>query len=142
MTRRVSRPTIIGALLRKELVAYSRDLVYLALTLVLLVVIPLLFRFLPDSVDETITLAVSPSLTTLVADARADLEAGGATPDQLAMLDELDLTSEAASPSSRSPTPTSSPASSRDVWRRGGRMRARRSSGTLPQSRSRRRRNR
>lgn len=94
MNRRVSRPAIIGALLRKELVAYSRDLVYLALTIFLLVLIPVLFRFLPDSVDETITLGVSPSLETLVADARADLEAGGATPEQIAALDELDLTSE------------------------------------------------
>lgn len=94
MNRRVSRPAIIGALLRKELLAYSRDLVYLALTIFLLVLIPVLFRFLPDSVDETITLAVSPSLDTLVADARADLEAGGATPEQLAALDELDLSEE------------------------------------------------
>ena len=94
MNRRVSRPAIIGALLRKELLAYSRDLVYLALTIFLLVLIPVLFRFLPDSVDETITLAVSPSLDTLVADARVDLQAGGATPEQIAALDELDLTSE------------------------------------------------
>lgn len=94
MNRRVSRPAIIGALLRKELLAYSRDLVYLALTIFLLVLIPVLFRFLPDSVDETITLGISPSLDTLVADARADLEAGGATPEQLAALDELDLASE------------------------------------------------
>ena len=94
MNRRVSRPAIIGALLRKELLAYSRDLVYLALTIFLLVLIPVLFRFLPDSVDETITLGISPSLDTLVADARADLEAGGATPEQLAALDELDLSEE------------------------------------------------
>lgn len=94
MNRRVSRPAIIGALLRKELLAYSRDLVYLALTIFLLVLIPVLFRFLPDSVDETITLGISPSLDTLVADARADLEAGGATPEQIAALDELDLASE------------------------------------------------
>ena len=94
MNRRVSRPAIIGALLRKELLAYSRDLVYLALTIFLLVLIPVLFRILPDSVDETITLGISPSLDTLVADARADLEAGGATPEQLAALDELDLSEE------------------------------------------------
>lgn len=94
MNRRVSRPAIIGALLRKELLAYSRDLVYLALTIFLLVLIPVLFRILPDSVDETITLGISPSLDTLVAEARADLEAGGATPEQLAALDELDLSEE------------------------------------------------
>jgi ABC-2 type transport system permease protein len=94
MSRRVSRPTIIGALLRKELTAYSRDLIYLGLTIALLVAIPVLFRLLPDSVDETITLALSPSVETLFADARADLEAAGATPEQLAMIEELDLADE------------------------------------------------
>ncbi|MDX5319400.1 MAG: ABC transporter permease [Actinomycetes bacterium] len=94
MNRRVSRPAIIGALLRKELVAYSRDLVYLVLTLAVLVLIPILFRFLPDSVDETITLAVAPSLATVVDEARAELVAQGATPEQLAALDELDLSGE------------------------------------------------
>src|SRR5690606_10642807 len=94
MSRRVSRPMIIGALLRKELTAYSRDLVYLGLTIALLIAIPLLFRLLPDSVDETITLAPSPSVETLVADARADLEGAGATPEQLAMLNQLDLADE------------------------------------------------
>jgi len=89
----MSRPAIIRALLRKDLVAYSRDLIYLGLTLVLLVVIPVVFRLLPDVVDETITLAVSPSLETLVAEGRAELLAQGAPPERLAALDELDLAS-------------------------------------------------
>ena len=59
MSRRVSRPTIIGALLRKELTAYSRDLVYLGLTIALLVAIPVLFRLLPDSVEKVIDQAIA-----------------------------------------------------------------------------------
>ncbi len=91
MNRRVTRLTIIGALLRKELVAYSRDLVYVGLTIALLIVLPLVFRIMPDAVDETITLAVSPSLPTMVDQARAELTARAAPPEQFARLDALDV---------------------------------------------------
>lgn len=91
MSRPVSRPAIIRALLGKEARIWSRDLVYLALTVALLVVVPVLFRILPDSVDETITLGVSPSVDSLVADARAELGELGTTAEQLAALDQSDL---------------------------------------------------
>ncbi|MBN2847790.1 MAG: ABC transporter permease [Coriobacteriia bacterium] len=92
MSRPISRPAIIGALLKKELTAYSRDFIYLGLTLVVLIMFPILFHILPDSVDETITIAVSPPMEVLVADARDAFIAMGATKEQLAQLDELDLT--------------------------------------------------
>lgn len=91
MSRPISRPAIVWALLKKELKAYSRDTVYLLLTLLVLVAVPLVFRVLPDSVDETITLAVSPPVSTMVADARDALIKLGATDEQLAALDEADL---------------------------------------------------
>jgi ABC-2 type transport system permease protein len=91
MSRPVSHIAIVGALLKKELKAYSRDTLYLILTLAMLVIIIALFPFLPDSVDESITLAVSPSISTLVDEAREELVALGATPEQLAALDEADL---------------------------------------------------
>ncbi|MHB1477594.1 MAG: ABC transporter permease, partial [Coriobacteriia bacterium] len=93
MSRPISRPAIIRALLKKELKAYSRDTVYLLLTLLVLVVVPFVFRILPDSVNETITLAVSPPVTTMVGDAKDALAELGATDEQLAELDEADLTS-------------------------------------------------
>lgn len=92
--RRVTRLAIVGVLLRKELIAYSRDLVYVGLTIALLIVLPLLFRLMPDSVDESITLAVAPPLPTMVREARSELLAGGASPEQLARLDELDVAPE------------------------------------------------
>jgi ABC-2 type transport system permease protein len=49
------------------------------------------FWVLPDSVDESITLAVSPPVSVMVEDARETLLAFGATEEQLAELDELDL---------------------------------------------------
>jgi ABC-2 type transport system permease protein len=91
MSRTVSRGAIIAALLKKELVAYSRDKLYVFLTLLTLVAVVALFWLLPDSVDESITLAVSPPVSVLVEDARDALIAMGATDEQLAELDELDL---------------------------------------------------
>jgi len=94
MSRPVSRPAIVAALLRKELKAYSRDKLYLFLTLLVLVALPIVFHFLPDSVDETITLAVSPPIGTMIDDAQDALRQLGATDEQLAELDEADLTEE------------------------------------------------
>ncbi len=94
MSRPISRPAIIRALLKKELTAYSRDLVFLALTLVVLVAAPFLFHALPDSVDESITLGVYPSVTEMVGDARETLAKMGATEEQLAELDDIDLAAE------------------------------------------------
>ncbi len=93
MSRPVSRVAIIAALLKKEFTAYSRDLVYLGLTLVVLIAFPIVFRFLPDSVDESITLAVSPPVDVMIDDARdALMQIPGVTEEQLAALDETDLT--------------------------------------------------
>ncbi len=94
MSRTVSRPAIIGALLKKEFKAYSRDTVYLLLTLLVLIAVPIVFRALPDSVDETITLAVSPPVSVLVEEGKDALRDLGATEEQLAELDEADLTGE------------------------------------------------
>jgi len=94
MSSPVSRPAIVGALLRKELKAYSRDTIYLALTLAVLVLIPIAFLFLPDSVEETLTLGVAPPVDTLVEDAEATLRQMGATEEQLAELAEADFTEE------------------------------------------------
>jgi len=91
MSRPISRPAIIRALLKKELTAYSRDLVFLGLTLVVLIAAPFLFHALPDSVDESITLAVYPSVPEMIGDAREALAEMGATEEQLAELDDIDL---------------------------------------------------
>lgn len=93
MSRPISHFAIVGALLKKELKAYSRDKLYLILTLAVLVLVIALFPFLPDSVNEDITLAVSPPISTLVGDARDTLTEMGADPAQLDALDEADLAS-------------------------------------------------
>lgn len=94
MSRPVSRASILGSLLKKELKAYSRDKLYVFLTVLTLVAVAVLFQFLPDTVDESITLAVSPPVATLVGDAQETLLELGATPEQLAELDNADLAQE------------------------------------------------
>ena len=94
MSRPISRPAIVWALLKKELIAYSRDLVFLGLTLVVLIAVPFIFRALPDSVDESITLAVYPPVAELIGEARDTLVGMGATEEQLAELDDIDLAAE------------------------------------------------
>jgi ABC-2 type transport system permease protein len=94
MSSPVSRPAIVGALLKKEFRAYSRDAIWLLLTLLVLVAIPIAFLFLPDSVDESLTLGVAPPVSSLVEDARETLKGMGATDEQLAELDEADFAEE------------------------------------------------
>lgn len=90
----VSRAEIIGALLKKELIAYSRNTLYLALSAVVLVMVIVMFWVIPDTVDESISLAVSPPISTLIENGVDDLRALGATEEQLAELQGADLTSE------------------------------------------------
>jgi ABC-2 type transport system permease protein len=94
MSAPVSRAHIIRALLKKELVAYSRDTLYLFLTMLVLVMIVVLAWTVPDRVDESITLAVSPSVATLLGDAETELRALGASEEQLAELRRSDLAQE------------------------------------------------
>jgi hypothetical protein len=92
MTPTISRASILRALLKKELIAYSRDKLYLFLTILTLVFMVGIFWLLPDVVEESISLAVTPPLQTLVTDAQDTLRAMGATDEQLADVDQVDLT--------------------------------------------------
>jgi ABC-2 type transport system permease protein len=58
MSRPVSHGTIIAKILDKDVLRYSRDTVYLVLTIVGLIIFVAVFYFVPDSVDETITLGI------------------------------------------------------------------------------------
>ncbi len=58
MSRSVSRGTIIAKILDKDVLQYSRDKVYLILTIAGLVIFVAFFYLIPDTVDETITLGI------------------------------------------------------------------------------------
>ncbi len=87
----VTRKALVAALLKKEALAYSRDTLYLFLTGLVLVMIVVLATVVPDSVEEQITLGVSPPVSELIANATDELKRLGATEQQLAELDEADL---------------------------------------------------
>lgn len=91
MHRTVTRGAILGALLRKEFVAYSRDKLYLFLTLLTLVFVVAAFWIMPDTVEESITLAVTPPVETILGEGFETLLAMGATEEDLAEIRDADL---------------------------------------------------
>lgn len=59
MTRPVSRAAVVWAIVRKDLVEYSRDRLWVFLTFLVLIMVITLFWVLPGGVDESILLGVS-----------------------------------------------------------------------------------
>lgn len=58
MSRPVSHTTVISAIVRKDLAEYGRDRLWAFLTVLVLVIVAVLYRVLPDSVEESIAVAV------------------------------------------------------------------------------------
>jgi ABC-2 type transport system permease protein len=79
MTRPVSRPAIVWAIVRKDAREFRRDRLWLVLTTVGIVIFIALFWLLPSSVDETIRVGVYPAD---LADSLSDLSASGAAGGQ------------------------------------------------------------
>ncbi len=59
MSRPVSRASIIGSIVKKDLTEYSRDRLWMFLTLLVLIFMILIFWVLPDRVDESIPVGIS-----------------------------------------------------------------------------------
>ncbi len=85
---------IIGAIMKKDLRLYGRNKIYVVLTVFVLACFGALFWLIPDTVDETITLAVSPSLQTIIDRGREALREFGASAEMLQELEQADLTEE------------------------------------------------
>ncbi len=86
---------IIGAILRKDLRAYSRNKVYLFLTVLSLVFFVLIFWVIPDTVEENIMLGMAPPLETVMEESVPELIALGIDPGELNLFVEDDLAEEA-----------------------------------------------
>ncbi len=56
---RASRPEIIGAIVRKDFMAFVRDRFYFSVSILGLVVYVVIFWILPDTVDETVTIGAT-----------------------------------------------------------------------------------
>lgn len=59
MSRPVSRASIVGSIVKKDLKEYSRDRLWMFLTLLVLVMMIVVFWVLPDRVDESISVGIS-----------------------------------------------------------------------------------
>jgi len=59
MSRPVSRASIIGSILKKDLKEYSRDRLWMFLTMLVLILMIVVFWVLPDTVDESISVGIS-----------------------------------------------------------------------------------
>ncbi|MDW7728642.1 MAG: ABC transporter permease [Bacillota bacterium] len=90
MRKRISNSEILLAILKKDARVYSRNLIYLFLTILGLAVFVTIFWLVPDEVEEEITFAVSPSLSTLISEGREELLAIGFPAEALEQLDELE----------------------------------------------------
>jgi ABC-2 type transport system permease protein len=77
-------------MLKKDARVYSRNKIYLFLTLLGLIIFIAIFWLVPDSVDEDIPFAISPSLSVIAGEGREILEAHGVPSQALAELDHLE----------------------------------------------------
>jgi len=90
MRKTVSDSEILLAILRKDIRVYSRNMIYLFLTVLGLIFFIAIFWLVPDTVDEDITFAISPPLATLVSEGKESLQDYGIPPQFLAEIDELE----------------------------------------------------
>lgn len=87
MKKTVSGGRLLLSILRKDLLVYSRNMIYIFLTVLGLSFFVAIYWLVPDTVDEDITLAITPPLATLLSEGKESLRDHG-VPDRL--LEELD----------------------------------------------------
>jgi ABC-2 type transport system permease protein len=94
MNKRVTGGMLLLAVLKKDVRVYSRNMIYLFLTILSLVAFVTIFWIVPDTVDEELTFAVTPSLNTLVSEGKEALEVRGVPGQVTAQLDQFEATFE------------------------------------------------
>jgi len=91
MNDKITGTNILFSVLKKDILLYSRNTLYLFLTTLSLVFFIVIFWLVPDTVDEDITLAVSPSIRTMVLEGKEYLESRGVPGFLLQLIDEEDI---------------------------------------------------
>jgi len=86
----VSNSRLLLAILKKDIRIYSRNMIYMFLTVLSLVFFVAIFWLVPDKVDEDITFGITPPLSTLLSEGRESLQAHGVSPQLLEELDEVE----------------------------------------------------
>ncbi len=90
MKKTVSNGEILLAILKKDIRVYSRNMIYLFLTVLSLVFFVTIFWLVPDTVDEDITFAISPPLDELISEGRKILQAQGVPQHILEEFNKID----------------------------------------------------
>ncbi len=94
MNKPISTGRLLGAVLKKDIRIYSRNSIYLFLTIMSLVFFVVIFWIVPDSVDEELPFAVTPPLSVIFAESKAAILAAGIPVDDAARLAEFRSTFE------------------------------------------------
>ncbi len=88
MKERISNSGLLLAIIKKDIRVYSRNMIYLFLTVLGLVFFIAIFWMVPDEVDEEITFAISPSLDVLISEGKKLLEEAGLPAEIINQLEE------------------------------------------------------
>lgn len=90
MSGQISHLRLLLAMLKKDLRVYSRNMVYLFLTILSLGFFVAIYWLVPDTVEEELALAITPPLSTLIGEGREELRRHGFPAHALEMLEELE----------------------------------------------------
>ena len=90
MNRKISGGSLLLAILKKDIRVYSRNMIYLFLTVLSLVFFVAIFWLVPDTVDEDLTFAITPSLDTMFGEGKEILRAYGLPEEITAQLEQLE----------------------------------------------------
>lgn len=94
MNKPISTGRLLAAVLKKDIRIYSRNSIYLFLTVLSLVFFVAIFWIVPDSVDEELPFAITPPLSVIFEASKAELLAAGFPVEDAARLAELESTFE------------------------------------------------
>ncbi len=94
MNKPISNGRLLAAMLKKDIRIYSRNAIYLFLTILSLVFFVAIFWIVPDSVDEELPFAITPPLSVIFEASKAELLAAGFPIEDAARLAELESTFE------------------------------------------------
>ena len=90
MKERVTGGALILTMLKKDFQVYSRNMIYLFLTILSLVLFIVIFWLVPDTVEEDFDLAIYPPLSVLIDQGRADLRSQGVPESVIKQLDDVE----------------------------------------------------
>lgn len=90
MGKRISTGDLLISVLKKDARVYSRNIIYLFLTILGLVVFVAVFWIVPDKVDEELPFAITPPLSEIFNESKEVLLAAGVPLEAAARLDEFE----------------------------------------------------